>query len=71
MTKHIIEFTLPEDTHDLDLVLKSKNYINAIEDMYREFRNRSKYREGEDENTTWTNVHEVFLNIINDNEIEL
>jgi hypothetical protein len=70
--KAIIEFNLPEDQHEYDLVVSASQMYNALWDISQELRTLWKYSELDEKE--WDMVERIrnkFFDILNDNEINI
>jgi hypothetical protein len=70
--KATIEFNLPEDQHEFDLVVNSSGMYNALWDINSELRKLWKYEELTD--AEWNiveGIREKFFDILRDNNINL
>jgi len=70
--KATIEFNLPEDQHEFDLVVNASAMYNALWEIKDELRNLWKYHElNEDEFNMIERIRESFHAILQDNNVNL
>jgi hypothetical protein len=70
--KATIEFNLPDDQHEFDLVVNSSAMYNALWEIKDELRNLWKYHElNEDEFNMIERIRESFHSILQDNNVNL
>jgi hypothetical protein len=70
--KATIEFNLPEDQHEYDLVVNASGMYNALWDINSELRTLWKYEElTEAEWNMVEGIREKFFDILRDNNVNL
>lgn len=70
--KATIEFNLPEDQHEFDLMVNSSGMYNAIWDINSELRKIWKYEElNEDESNILGRIRDSFNAILEENNVNL
>jgi hypothetical protein len=70
--KATLEFNLPEDQHEYDLVVTASQMFNALWEISQELRSICKYEElSEKEWEMADKIRDKFFEILNDNNISL
>lgn len=67
--KAILEFQLPEDTEEYEWAYNGGKYLTALRQIAEILRNSAKYRE--DDSTTYSEVRDQVMTIINREGIDL
>jgi hypothetical protein len=68
MPKAILEFSLPEEREEFALAAGAQSFAPVLRDLREAFRAKAKYAEPD---TTWTDVYELFWEILKERGIEL
>ena len=67
MPKATLTFELPEDHLEFKWATNGAKYLTVLQDLYNEFRSRSKHHAPE---TTWGDVYDLFRDTLNENGID-
>ena len=67
MPKATLTFELPEDHVEFKWATNGAKYLTVLQDLYNEFRSKSKHGGGA---TTWDDAYELFKNVLNDNGLD-
>lgn len=66
--KATLEFSIPEEQSDFLLAFNARDYHSTLRDLREAFRGRAKHS---DRPATWNEAYELFLETLNDREIDL
>lgn len=69
MSQASLTFNLPEDKEDFLLAVNAGTVRSALEEFSRALRGKVKH--GDDPDTTWEEVRQLFWDILRDYDVEL
>jgi hypothetical protein len=64
MPKATLTFQLPEEQAEFHMATSAGDVLSAVEELRATFRSRSKYLDGDDHKTDWTEAYQLVCEIL-------
>ena len=67
MPKATLTFDLPEEESDFHQAVNGGKYLIAIQELYNEFRSKSKHAQ---ETGSWADAYDLFNRVLSENNLD-